>query len=197
MRSLKYTRIPLLQLSATEFSSKMKKIMKAYIYIPVLLLFLVFSFGCDKYDDDPVFPASDFISQGAYQGAYWPTGEWRSCAPDEVGMDPEKLKELNEEIRLLLEINIEIHSRLAFGVCCVVLVLLGAALGILCRSGHLLTAFGISCIPASVCLITIFTGKHIAEQSGMSLQLGILFLWSGIAIVAVVNILVYKHLLKR
>jgi CubicO group peptidase (beta-lactamase class C family) len=79
-------------------------------YIPVFLLLLVISFGCEKYDDDPVFPASDFIAEGKYQGSYWPTEEWRSCAPDEVGMDPKKLKELNEEIRLLLEVHIEIHS---------------------------------------------------------------------------------------
>ena len=79
-------------------------------YIPVILLLLVLSFGCEKYDDDPVFPASAFIAEGNFQGEYWPTEEWRSCAPDEVGMDPKKLKELNEEIRLLLEMNIEIHS---------------------------------------------------------------------------------------
>lgn len=81
-------------------------------YISVFTLLLVFAFGCEKYDDDPLFPASDFIAEGEFLGEYWPTDEWRSCAPDEVGMDPKKLKELNEEIRLLLEMNIEIHSLL-------------------------------------------------------------------------------------
>jgi CubicO group peptidase (beta-lactamase class C family) len=81
-------------------------------YIQLILLLLVFSFGCEKYDDDPEFPASAFIAEGKYQGEYWPTEEWRTCTPDDVGMDPKKLKELNEEIRLLLEMNIEIHSLL-------------------------------------------------------------------------------------
>jgi len=79
------------------------------LYIAIVLLLLIFS-GCEKYDDDPVFPASDFISEGNYQGVYWPTESWKRCAPEEVGMDPLKLKELNEEIRLLLEMHIDIHS---------------------------------------------------------------------------------------
>ena len=79
-------------------------------YIALLLGILIPFTGCEKYDDDPVFPASAFIAEGVYQGAYWPSSGWRSCAPDEVGMDPKKLKELNEEVRLLLEMNIDIHS---------------------------------------------------------------------------------------
>lgn len=84
--------------------------MKQISLLLAALWLLTLAPGCEKYDDDPIFPASDFISDGAYQGAYWPTVEWRECGPEEVGMDPKKLKELNEEIRLLLEMNIEIHS---------------------------------------------------------------------------------------
>lgn len=79
------------------------------LLLPAILL-LSLSSGCEKYDDDPIFPASDFIAAGDYQGAYWPTEAWRTCEPDEVGMDPKKLKELNEEIRLLLEMHIEFQS---------------------------------------------------------------------------------------
>lgn len=74
------------------------------------MLLLILISACETYDDDPVFPASDFIADGQYQGVYWPNSEWRSCAPEEVGMDPKKLKELNEEVRLLLEMNIDVHS---------------------------------------------------------------------------------------
>jgi CubicO group peptidase (beta-lactamase class C family) len=79
---------------------------KLFITFILLSLFI----GCENYEDDPVFPASDFISEGNYQGNYWPTELWRECAPDQVGMDPVKLKELNEEIRLLLEMHIDVHS---------------------------------------------------------------------------------------
>lgn len=33
----------------------------------------------------------DFISRGKYRGEYWPTSSWRSCRPEEVGMDSNKL----------------------------------------------------------------------------------------------------------
>jgi CubicO group peptidase (beta-lactamase class C family) len=32
-----------------------------------------------------------FICSGEYQGAYWPTAEWRACRPEEVGMDSDDL----------------------------------------------------------------------------------------------------------
>lgn len=89
--------------------------MKTYKYflpgyfLPLLLLTFFFH-GCENYDDDPVFPASDFIAVGEYQGDYWPTSAWRSCAPEKVGMNPVKLKELNEEIRVLLEMQVDVHS---------------------------------------------------------------------------------------
>ena len=106
-----------------------------------------------------------------------------------------KLKD--ECTELDTDIRVELHSRLAFGVGCVVLVLLGAALGILFRSSHLLTAFGISFIPAAMCLITIFTGKHIAEANSTHPVGGIVFLWTGIAVVIAANGIIYKTLFKR
>ncbi len=71
---------------------------------------LFFTTSCEKYEEDSNFPSTDFISEGAYRGEYWPTGKWRTCAPDEVGIDPKKIRELNEEIILLLEMHIDIHS---------------------------------------------------------------------------------------
>ena len=99
--------------------------------------------------------------------------------------------------QLATAIKVESHSRLAFGVSCVVLVLLGAALGIRFQSGNLLTAFGVSFIPAALCLIAIFTGKHIAEHSSVGNTAGIMFLWSGIVLVALANTVAYKLLLKH
>lgn len=107
----------------------------------------------------------------------------------------QKLK--NDCDKLEVEIDVERHCRLAFGISCIVLVLFGAALGVMLRSAHLLTAFGISFIPAALCLITIFTGKHIAEQSAAGSAAGIAFLWSGIVAVSVANFVVYKVLLRH
>ena len=65
--------------------------MKHFSYMSLLLvamLLLSHLSGCEKYDDDPVFPASAFIATGEYQGTYWPTNAWRTCEPKAVGMDP-------------------------------------------------------------------------------------------------------------
>jgi len=118
----------------------------------------------------------------------------------ELSTDPSAhLQKLYENVRnrcldLIAEIKAELHSRLAFGVSCVALTLLGAALGILFRSGHLLTAFGVSFIPAAMCLTTIFTGQHITEKG--SVAAGLAFLWSGIVIVVLINTVLYKKLMK-
>jgi len=58
------------------------------------------------------FPSEYFIKSGNYLGDYWPTGAWRTCSPEKVGMDEEKLKELNDEIVLLLRLHVDIHSLL-------------------------------------------------------------------------------------
>lgn len=84
--------------------------MKKFSFYLATLLLLFLSWGCENYDDDSVFPASDLISTGDYQGLYWPTEAWRTCKPEEVGMKSRKMKELNEEIRLLLENQIEFQS---------------------------------------------------------------------------------------
>lgn len=84
--------------------------MKQFSLFLTALCLLFLLWACEKYDDDPIFPASDFIATGDYQGAYWPTEGWRTCEPDEVDMSPKQLKELNEEIRLLLEMHIEFQS---------------------------------------------------------------------------------------
>jgi len=79
------------------------------VYYLLLILLLVCS-GCEKEDAAGPFPAEDFLAEGSYLGPYWPTAGWKYCRPEEVGMDSEKLKELNDEILLLLELHIDVHS---------------------------------------------------------------------------------------
>lgn len=73
-------------------------------------LFLVHLSACEKGEPDTRFPADEFIAEGTWTGAYWPTSGWRYCKPEEVGMDSEKLKELNDEILLLLELHVDVNS---------------------------------------------------------------------------------------
>jgi len=95
---------------------------------------------------------------------------------------------------LARDIQVELNARLAFGVSCVVMVLFGAALGISMPNGASLSAFGIGFLPAIVCMTTISTGKHMAEDNMFT---GLLFLWSGIGIMVLANLKIYGNLLKR
>ena len=38
--------------------------------------------------------AHQFLGEGPYEGEYWPTQWWRSCRPEEVGMQSDKLMEV-------------------------------------------------------------------------------------------------------
>ena len=40
--------------------------------------------------------AEKYLGQGKYTGSYWPTAQWRTCKPEEVGMDSEKVLEAIE-----------------------------------------------------------------------------------------------------
>lgn len=85
--------------------------MKYLNIVSLLLVGLIsFSSACEKDYPNDQFPASEFISTGSYEGDYWPTEGWRYCAPREVGINEKKLKELNHEINLLLELQVDIHS---------------------------------------------------------------------------------------
>lgn len=110
------------------------------------------------------------------------------------------IKDMNRKIqRTLLEIKAEIHSRLVFGIGCITLILIGTELGIRFRGGHLLTAFGVSSIPAAALLIFIMTGKNITKNqlSVAGADFGIALMWIGLAVLSIIALALYRKLLKN
>jgi lipopolysaccharide export LptBFGC system permease protein LptF len=102
---------------------------------------------------------------------------------------------LNREIYTdLRDIDIEINSRLVFGIACVSLILIGAGLGIIFKGGHLLTAFGASAIPAAVLIVCIVMGRNLADRFGFT---GILLMWGALVILAMMTTVIYRKLLKN
>lgn len=77
------------------------------------------------------------------------------------------------------EIEAEIHGRASFAVSCLILVMVGCALGMMFRTGNYLTAFALSIIPALLCSALVATGQHVAENGVNSLGLGLGVIWSG------------------
>ncbi len=82
-----------------------------YITIALLLFFTLLCWSCEKETDyNPEYPADEFIQEGLYLGEYWPTDGWRTCHPEEVGIDEAKLRKMNDEFAILLELHADMHS---------------------------------------------------------------------------------------
>jgi len=93
-------------------------------------------------------------------------------------------------------ISSTINERVAFSFSVLVLVILGATLGIIMRGAHVLTAFGISFIPSLCVIVTIVMGRQMA-QNDSSHGLGIALIWSGIVVVAVLDYWAMTRVLRR
>ena len=95
-------------------------------------------------------------------------------------------------VDLVNHIRSEMHARAAFVVSCLLLVLIGASLGMMFRSGNFLTAFAVSVIPAMLTIVLIVTGQHTLESSlrwtsdhSNQLSAGVMLIWSGNIAVAI------------
>lgn len=106
--------------------------------------------------------------------------------------------ELRKKIqRTLVEIKAEMHSRLVFGLGCIIMILIGIGLGIVKKGGHLLTAFGASCIPAAVLIVFIMMGKNISKNKAASADMGLLLMWTGLALLVLLAYGIYRKLLRN
>jgi len=105
---------------------------------------------------------------------------------------------LAKEIRdALVRIKAEIHTRLVFGAGCIPMILIGIGLGIVKKGGHLLSAFGASCIPAAVLIVCIMSGKNLIKSHGFESIAGVAVMWSGLAFLIFLVLVIYRQLLKH
>ncbi len=105
---------------------------------------------------------------------------------------------LHREIqKTRVEIKSEIHSRLVFGIGCITMILIGIGLGIIKRGGHLLSAFGVSCIPAAVLIVCIMSGKQLTENLSAQTISGVTIMWAGLVFLCLLTVAIYSYLLKN
>lgn len=105
---------------------------------------------------------------------------------------------LQRKIRsTMAEIRAEVHSRLVFGIGCVAMILIGIALGIIKKGGHMLTAFGASCVPAAVLVVCIMMGKNITKNLDARAGSGIVLMWAGLVFLSLLAVAMYHRLLKN
>lgn len=77
------------------------------------------------------------------------------------------------------------------------MILIGIGLGIVKRGGHLLTAFGASCIPAAVLIVCIIGGKQVAENARSTVVSGMALMWGGLVFLLLLAAVIYHRLLKN
>lgn len=107
-------------------------------------------------------------------------------------------KELREKIQeTMAEIKAEVHSRLVFGVGCMPMILIGIGLGIIKKGGHLLSAFGVSTIPAAVLIVCIMMGRNITKNPRVQAGSGIVLMWMGLVFLSLLAVVIYRKLLKN
>ena len=99
--------------------------------------------------------------------------------------------------RTMVKINAEIQSRLVFGMGCVSMIMIGIALGIIKKDSHLLSAFAASCVPAAILIVCIMMGKNIAKNPDSSVDTGIFLMWTGLALLSLTAVAIYRRLLKH
>jgi lipopolysaccharide export system permease protein len=92
-------------------------------------------------------------------------------------------------------IRIETQVRLSFSLGCIMLILIGIALGIRLKGGHLLTAFGVSSIPAAMLVVFVIMGKNMAYSRPDDIS-GIALMWSGMVLLSLVTLVLYRRLMR-
>lgn len=80
---------------------------------------------------------------------------------------------------------------------CIPMILIGIGLGIIKKGGHLLTAFGASCIPAAVLIVCIMSGKNLIKSLGSESITGVALMWAGLAFLLLLVVVIYRRLLKN
>jgi lipopolysaccharide export LptBFGC system permease protein LptF len=111
--------------------------------------------------------------------------------------DPDEQMRLKKElIRLKNSAISEAHARVSFALSCLILVMVGCGLGMMFKSGNFLSAFALSVVPALISIVLVVTGQHVCENIPYilpknfndPLQMGLVLIWSGNAMVLVIAV---------
>lgn len=128
----------------------------------------------------------------------------RSVAQHEANAElPDDLRRRLERELIVTrnEVYGELNARAAFALSCLVLVMMGVSLGMMFRSGHFLSAFAVSVVPAMFCILLTVTGQHTVEDVPSRLPpdwqnplgVGLVLIWLGNAVVGLAScVLLYR-----
>ena len=127
-------------------------------------------------------------------------------------LDPNELDRQRigrELLGLSNNILAESNSRVSFAISCLVLVMVGCALGLMFRSGNFLSAFALSFIPALLTITLIVAGQrlsgnlpeeikgNLAKYPNSPLQLGLSLIWTGNCVNFLLAVVLLGRLQKK
>lgn len=96
-----------------------------------------------------------------------------------------------------LRVNATMHVRLGLSASALVIVLMGALLGVIFRGSHPLAAFALSCVPAALVITLIcITGYPMAQRPSTA-QFGIGVIWGSLAGLALIDLALLRFGVKR
>ena len=95
------------------------------------------------------------------------------------------------------DIIAEMHGRVAFSISCVLLVMLGGALGLIFRGGQVIVAFATTVAPASAVFVTIIMGKKMVQNPDAPMAMGLGAIWSGIVLLGAATAWIYLYLARK
>jgi lipopolysaccharide export LptBFGC system permease protein LptF len=122
------------------------------------------------------------------------------------GADADEQMRLKKElIRLRNSAISEAHARVSFALSCLILVMVGCALGMMFKSGNFLSAFALSVAPALMSIVLVVTGQHVCENIPYilpknftdPLQIGLYLIWSGNAVVLLLAVVLLWRLSRQ
>jgi lipopolysaccharide export LptBFGC system permease protein LptF len=114
-----------------------------------------------------------------------------------------------EVVVLSNQILAESNSRVSFAISCLVLVMVGSALGMMFRSGNFLSAFAISFIPALMTITLIVAGQRVSgnlpddlradivHYINSPLKLGLCLIWTGNCVNFVLAVILLGRLQRK
>lgn len=114
------------------------------------------------------------------------------------GEEAKSIKDLRSKLATLQSgVTAELNARASFAISCLILVMVGSALGMMFKTANYLSAFSLSVIPALVCIALIVTGQHLAENDAGGLGLGLAFIWGGNVLVLIVAVVLLGRLQRE
>ena len=116
--------------------------------------------------------------------------------------DPKIVKQVksfhgHREQKLRRKVVAEIHWRLSYGTSCMLLVAMGAAIGVMFKGDHMLSAFAVSVVPAAIGFILMYTGKSMISNPKSNEFVGIAIIWGSLGMLFLADLFIYAKLSRR